>query len=279
MANPHGHFVWYELMTTDVEAAKAFYTNVMGWTTRDASTPGMPYTLFAVGEASVGGLMRLPPVKEKIGAQPRWVGYVAVDDVDASAARTTALGGAVHVPPTDIPDISRFSVIADPQLATLTLIKLANPDQERPQLDQLGHVGWHELLADDWEKAFAFYGEVFDWQKANTDTGPMGTYQLFSVGGKPIGGMSTKPQAAPAAFWLYYFNVGEIDAAAERVKAGGGKILEGPTEVPPTGWLARCVDPQGAMFALIGKRNNKAVGYFERVESRDPSGPRGRWSW
>ena len=86
------------------------------------------------------------------------------------------------------------------------------------------------MLAADWEKAFSFYGELFGWQKANADVDPMGTYQLFSAGGQTIGGMFTKPPMAPVPFWLYYFNVGDIDAAAERVKAAGGQILEGPIE-------------------------------------------------
>ena len=107
----------------------------------------------------------------------------------------------------------------------------------------------------------------------------MGTYQMFSAGGDIIGGMFTKPPTVPIPFWLYYFDVGEIDAAAERVEAGGGKILDGPVEVPG-GWVARCMDPQGAMFALMGKRSSKAVGYFERTTPRNPSDPKSqRWNW
>ena len=84
MVSSHGRFVWYELMTTDMEAAKAFYAEVVGWGTRDASTPGMPYTLFTAGEASVSGLMDLPEDARKMGVRPTWLGYVGVNDVDAS---------------------------------------------------------------------------------------------------------------------------------------------------------------------------------------------------
>jgi uncharacterized protein len=129
-------------------------------------------------------------------------------------------------------------------------------------------VGWHELRSTDLEKAFTFYGELFDWQKADADAGPVGTYQLFSAAGQTIGGMFTMPPAASIPFWLYYFNVGDIDVAAERVRAGGGQVIEGPLELPGGSWIARCMDPQGAMFALEGKRNPNAVGYFARVSSR-----------
>jgi hypothetical protein len=98
--------------------------------------------------------------------------------------------------------------------------------------------------------------------------GPVGTYQLFSAGGETIGGMFTKPAIEPVPFWLYYFNVGDIDVAMKRVKAGRGQILSGPIEVPGNRWILRCTDPQGAIFALAGKRSHNGIGYFERVPAR-----------
>ena len=224
--------------------------------------------------------MDLPEDARKMGGKPSWVGYVGVNDVDATADRIKRLGGAVHVPPTDVPNISRFSIFADPQTARLALFKWLKPGQEQPaDLSAPGRVGWHELFAADWEKALAFYGELFGWQKADADTGEMGAYQLFSTGGQTIGGMLTKPPMMPAPFWLYYFNIGDIDAAAQCVKAGGGQILYGPLEAQGGSWIVQCTDPQGAIFALEGKRGHKPIGFFLRRASRDPSDVRSRWSW
>jgi len=210
-----------------------------------------------------------------MGAQPRWTGYVGVDDVDAATDRLKGLGGTVYVPPTDVPDVSRFSVVADPQMATLALVKgLTSGQQQAAALSAPGHVGWHELSAVDWEEAFAFYGELFGWQKVDADFGGIGnTYLLFSAAGHTIGGMCTKPPAVPMPFWLYYFNVGDIDAAAKRVKAGGGKILEGPVEARGGNRIARCTDPQGAMFALRAGRS-KTIGYFGPAAADDPAATR-----
>ena len=105
---------------------------------------------------------------------------------------------------------------------------------------------------------WAFYGELFGWQKAGADIGSTGTYQLFSADGQTIGGMFTKPPVEQVPHWLYYFNIGDIDAAAERVRAGGGWIFEGPFEVPD-GWIVRCIDPQGAIFALQEKRSQDGL--------------------
>ena len=275
MVSSHGRFVWYELVTTDVEVAKAFYTKVMGWGAQDAPMADRVYTLFTVGKAAVSGLMDLPEDARKMGAKPTWVGYVAVNDVDTTAERIERLGGVVQVPPTDVLDISRFSIFADPQKAKLALFKWLQPGHEQPaDLSASGRVGWHELLAADCEEALAFYGELFGWQKAGADIGEMGTYQLFSTGGQTIGGMLAKPPMMPTPFWLYYFNTGDIDAAVRRVKAGGGQILDGPIEVLGGSWIVQCTDPQGAIFALEGKRDRKVIGYFERV-ARNPSDKRG----
>ena len=274
MAYLHGRFAWYELATTDMESAKAFYGDVLGWGTQDVPASGPAYTLFTAGGAAVSGLMELPKEATASGLRPSWLGYVGVDDVNAAANRIEQLGGAVHVPPTEIPNVSRFSIAVDPQMATIALLKWLNGDQQQPaELNAPGRVGWHELLAADWEQAFAFYRELFSWQKAQTDTGAVGTYQLFSAAGETIGGMYTKPAMEPVPFWLYYFNVGDIDVAMKRVKAGGGTILAGPIEVPGSRWIARCTDPQAAIFALMGKRSHNGIGYFERLP-RNPSSAR-----
>jgi predicted enzyme related to lactoylglutathione lyase len=165
MVDCHGRFTWYELITTDMPAAKAFYAKVLGWGARDASTPDLAYTLFTAGSALIGGLMDLPEDARKLGATPRWMGYVSIDDVDATVDRIKRLGGAVYVPPTNS-NIGRISVVADPQMATLGLVEGLKPGQEPPaEPDEPGRVGWHELLAADWEKAFAFYGEILAGRK------------------------------------------------------------------------------------------------------------------
>lgn len=261
MRNVHGQFVWYELVTTDLETAKSFYENVVGWNVRDVPELDAPYSLMMVGDTPIAGATQLPDDARKAHVMPHWIGYVAVDDVDGSAGRVQQLGGQLHVPPTDIPNIGRFSIAGDPQMATFALFKAL--DGDRPEIDATasGHIGWHELLATDWKTAFAFYGDLFRWQKADVHTGIMGTYQQFSAGGALIGGMFTKPPTLPIPFWLYYFNVDDIDAAAARAKNFGGQILYGPIEVPGGAWIVQCLDPQGAIFAMMERRGRKPVSY------------------
>jgi predicted enzyme related to lactoylglutathione lyase len=277
----HGRFLWYDLVTTDTGAAQAFYTKVMGWSALDASVTGSRDILFTAGKVVVSGLMELPEDARTAGGKPSWLGYVGVNDVDAVAQQITRLGGVVDVPPTDIPNVSRFATFADPQTARLAVLKWANPGQEQPTgHDGLGRVNWHELLTADCDKALAFYGDVFGWQRADADVGDIGTYHRFSAGGQLIGGILAKPQEIPDPFWLFYFNIGDLDAGMRRVKLAGGQILDEPFQVSDDSWLVLCTDPQGAPFALDGKRSRQPIGYFERVAPRNLSDPRSRrWSW
>jgi uncharacterized protein len=269
MAESHGRFVWYELTTTDTAATRAFYTEVVGWGARNASMAGLPYTVFTAWDDPVSGMMELPKAARNRGERPMWIGYVYVDDVDAVADRVKRLGGAVHLPPQDVMHISRFSVVSDPQMAIFALFKWQSAGQARSvNRLSLGCVGWHELLAADYEKAWDFYSELFGWQKARTNVSSVGPYQQFSIAGETIGGMMTKPPTVPTSCWLYYFNVGDIDAAIKRVTAAGGQLLGGPMEVPDANWIAQCADPQGAIFALAGRRG---FGYFKRAGASSES--------
>jgi uncharacterized protein len=272
VVNHYGRFVWHDLITTDTEAAKAFYTGVMGWGTQDLSSPGSAYVLFTFGQALVCGLTQLTEVATELGAKPRWLGYIEVEDVDATADRIKQLGGAVHVPPTDFSNVSRFAVVADPQAAIFGLIRWLRPRHVLPtEPETSGRVGWHELLTTDRERALDFYSALFGWQRADAKVGAMGTYQLFSAGEQTIGGMVTKPRKVSVPAWVYYFNVVDLDAAAKRVKAGGGQVLGDPIEVPDGSWILQCLDPQGTIFALVGKRQYKTIIHLEPFASRDPS--------
>ena len=257
MVDQPARFAWYELLTTDVEAASAFYGQVVGWGAKDESTQDLLYTVLTAGEVPVGGLMDLPEEGRRLGATPRWLGYVAVDDIDETAAQIRRRGGAVMLPPTDS-NIGRVSVVADPQMANFALVSgLTYGQPQSAGLEELGRVGWHELLAQDRNKIFDFYGELFGWQKDPGETDPADFYQLFSSAGQTLGGMLTKLPSVPQPCWLYYFNVDDIGAAAKRVNDGGGRMLQGPIELSDNCWIARCVDPQGALFALQGARGPK----------------------
>jgi predicted enzyme related to lactoylglutathione lyase len=247
-----GRFVWYELLTTDMASAAAFYADVVGWAVDDASRPELAYTLLTADGAPVAGLMHLPEEGVRMGAMPRWLGYVAVDDMDVMIAQIRRLGGAILVAPTDS-NIGRIAVVADPQGATFALVTGLTFGPSQPGgTNKAGRVGWHELLAEDRHRVFPFYGELLGWQRPFAGTDPADVYDVFTAAGQTIGGMLTKLPSVAQACWLHYFNVEDVGAAARRVHAGGGRVLQGPIALPDDCWMVRCVDPQGALFTLQG---------------------------
>jgi predicted enzyme related to lactoylglutathione lyase len=251
-AEGRGCFVWFDLNTSEPAAAVDFYTQLVGWGTQKWEGGGMPYTMWANGDTPLGGVLQLPEEAKSAGAPPHWIAYVAVPDVDATVGRVGELGGGVLHPPTDIPTVGRFAVIADPQGAVIAVFAPAEPGPGRGGPPQVGEFSWHELATTDREAAFDFYHELFGWEKQEAmDMGEAGIYQIYGHGEKPLGGMFVKPAEMPGPpAWLYYVKVADVDAAVAKVKELGGEVLNGPMEVPGGDRIAQCMDPQGAVFAI-----------------------------
>jgi predicted enzyme related to lactoylglutathione lyase len=243
-----GHFVWYDLLTADPDAAVSFYAHVVGWKGQ-AWQHG--YTMFASEQGPLAGTTKLPEPAKKRGAPPHWTSNVSVADVDAAAAQAKELGGRVLVEPSDFPNVCRLAVIADPQGAPINIFK---PNQAMPRRDTTkpGEFVWSELATTDHEAAFRFHSTLFGWHKTRDfDMGPMGKYLIYGAGGKELGGMFTKSKDVPMPpMWSYYVEVSDLDAAVERAKARGARLMNGPMEVPGGARVAQLADPQGAAFAL-----------------------------
>jgi predicted enzyme related to lactoylglutathione lyase len=250
-----GTFVWYELQTTDLAAAQAFYEAVMGWRSVNAEQAEIDYRLLSVDGARVGGMTTLPNDALSAGAQPAWLGYVGVTDVDSCAKIVEEKGGRVCCAPANVPGHGRFAVLADPQGAAFGVFSQSSETNDVWRPGVPGFCGWHELYAENLGDAFDFYSSLFDWRKDQTvDLGAMGVYQLFAIDGVQIGGMMKRPPQLLAPFWNYYFNVDGAEAAATRVAHAGGQVSMGPHQTPLGGWILVGHDPQGVLFSLTSQR-------------------------
>jgi len=246
-------FFWYDVMTTDTVEAKKFYADVVGWSPQDSGTQG--YIALTVDGVGTAGLMAIPEDAAKMGVPPCWMGYILVDDVAAKCDAIKAAGGRVEKGPITIDGVITFAVISDPQGGGFMIAKpIPNSKVNWPAAGTTGTVGWHELMAGDWEKVWPFYEGLFGWKKSTPmDMGPMGIYQIFSQNGADFGAMMTKPKEnpAPRPYWNYYIYVPSVTAAVDRITSGGGKVLMGPMEVPGGQWIVQAQDPQGALFCLL----------------------------
>ena len=250
-----GRPVWYELMTTDAAAAETFYKKIVGWTSAPFDASPNPYTIFKRrGDVGVAGLLKRP---EGMNMPPFWAMYVGVPKLEAALDHIKRLGGGEVSPVIDVPTVGRMQMVRDPQGAVFYIIQPA-PTEERPETaPEVGEGSWHELMTTDAPAAMKFYQDVFGWQPSEAmDMGPMGKYQMFNRPHGMIGGMMNKPpeMAHVPPHWMIYFRVPDVDEAAERIKANGGQILNGPMEVPGGDRIVNALDPQGAAFALHSKK-------------------------
>jgi predicted enzyme related to lactoylglutathione lyase len=247
-----GRPLWYELMTSDLAAAETFYKTVVGWTTAPFEGSPAPYTMWMRGSVPIGGAMTLPAEMQAHGVPPHWMMYVGAPALDEVVAHVERLGGAAVSPVIDVPNVGHMRAMRDPQGAVFSLYQPASSPHPEAE-PQPGDVSWHELMTTDAEGAKGFYQSLFGWNETSAmDMGEMGKYHMFGRGPAPMGGMMNKPAAMAAVppNWLYYFLVADVNAAVERVTANGGKILNGPMEVPGGDWIVQAMDPQGAAFAL-----------------------------
>jgi predicted enzyme related to lactoylglutathione lyase len=247
-----GAFVWYDLMTSDPEAAKDFYSELIGWGNRPWEDSDQPYTMWTNGETPLGGVMEMPEEARAAGAPPHWLSYVQVADAMAVAARAAELGGSTLHPATEIPGSGAFAILADPQGAIFAIYSSAGESQGPGEQPASGRFSWHELATSDYKAALQFYNELFGWKAHEAmDMGDGAVYQLYGHGEAPFGGMFTKPDEMPGPpMWLYYITVDDIDAAVAQVPELGGQVINGPMEVPGGDKIAQCLDPQGALFAV-----------------------------
>ncbi len=245
----NGRFVWHELLTTDTAAAAKFFGKAIGWKAKPWGDDGS-YTILMNGKRQVGGLMLLPEDARKMGAVPHWMPYVGTGNVDDTVRHALSLGGRVVKAAADIPNAGRFAILGDPQGAMFGVYTAPSP-HDPATID--ADFSWHELATTDAVGALAFYKKLFGWEETSSmDMGPdLGTYHMFGWQGKPGGGIFKKgPQMPGPAAWLSYILVKDAKQSAPGIAAGGGKVVNGPMEVPGGDWITQAMDPQGAMFAV-----------------------------
>ncbi|MCY3913253.1 MAG: VOC family protein [Chloroflexi bacterium] len=247
---------WVDLATTDQVAAKAFYADLFGWDCQDNpmdEAGNVFYTMAMVDGAFVGGMYEQPQDQREAGIPPHWMIHLAVDDVDAIAARVPELGGTVGAPPFDVFEAGRMSIISDPAGAHVAFWQAK------------GHIGtgvksepntihWCELLTQDPDTATAFYAELLGMESETLTMAEEGAYTILLSGGVGASGIMAMPvhlrERGVPAHWSVYFQIEDVEAAVAHVTAAGGRVALPPKDIPMVGRIAYLLDPQGAGFGL-----------------------------
>lgn len=245
-----GKFTWFELVSGDANKAQTFYGEVLGWKVESFPMGPSSYDMILAGstlDTMIGGYVPCP----NAAGPARWLGYVSVEDVDATVAAVTANGGKVLEPPSDIPGVGRRARIADPQGAELCVMKNSSGDPPDPTATQPGRFVWNELHTTHPEQALAFYEKVLGFSHRTMDMGPAGAYHVLSRGGVDRGGVTSHLPAGVAPHWLPYVAVDDPDGTVARARRLGAKVPVAPIDIPGVGRMAALEDPTGAALAML----------------------------
>jgi predicted enzyme related to lactoylglutathione lyase len=246
-----GAFSYSDLQTTDLDSATTFYTDLFGWKTDDvpmSEQPGEIYRQFTKNGKIVCAAANQRPEQVQAGAPPMWNVYFTVDDVDLKAKEAEAAGGTVHVPPFDVFDAGRMTVISDPAGAYFCLWQ---PKESIGSyvMHEANTVDWAESGSTDVPKARDFYKQVMGWthEDMNMTEGP--TYTLFSAAGEYVAGLM--PSQMPMSYWSMYFQVEDCPGMTNKAKSLGAQTMLENMTVEGVGTMSICTDQQGAMFGMI----------------------------
>ncbi|MGZ4549029.1 MAG: VOC family protein [Blastococcus sp.] len=233
---------WVDYGAADLDAARAFYSAVLGWEyTGGEPEYGGYLTATAKGAAAAGLAPQADP-----SDPPRWTTYFAVDDADATAGRIRDAGGTLVVEPMDVGPMGRMVIALDPQGNPFGLWQSGQHTGVRI-FNEPGALVWNEAAVDDPEAARAFYGGVFGFQ-FNEVPGADG-YTVFTTDDRPLGGLGGHQPGSPKG-WTTCFSVASTDDAVAAVEAGGGTVITEPADTP-FGRFAVVEDPWHAPFSMM----------------------------
>jgi predicted enzyme related to lactoylglutathione lyase len=235
--------MWVDLGTPDVDASISFYGELFDWNASDPIEGGGGYRFFEQDGKMVGGLAPLMAP----GQPPAWTSYVSVTDADATVEVARSSGGGVLLEPTDVMDVGRVAIIADPSGAALGLWQ-PRRHTGAEIVNEPVSLTWNELDTRDTDNAKPFYEALFGWQ-ADTQEG----YTTWQLDGRPVAGMMAMPPQVPAqvpSYWLAYFAVDDTDAIEAKARELGAVVLVEPRDIQ-AGRFAVLQDPQGAALGVI----------------------------
>ena len=240
---------WVDLSSSDPEGSRNFYSQLLGWDIQ--VDPDPQYGGYAMATDAGVGVAGIGP-KQDPNAPTAWNLYIGTDDAEWLAQRVTENGGKVVAAPFDVGDQGKMAVFQDPSggfFSTWQASGMRGFVSHQP-----GAFDWGEVNARGIENLLPFYEKVFGWQVKTSDPTPgQPPYHEFTLEGESILGAWEMNPMVPAnvpTYWQIYFNVGDVDGAAERAKALGATELVASQDIPG-GRFAILMDPQGASFGLL----------------------------
>jgi uncharacterized protein len=260
---------WIDLTSPDLVISARFYGGLLGWDTalRGPADLTGGYLTFKVEGLDVAGLGRLAGDDEP----PAWTTYIAVRDIDETAAAVAQHGGNVLQAPTDVHEAGRSALFTDPTGAVFGAWQ-PGEHQGAQLIGDPGTMCWNQLASRNIESAKRFYGGVFGWI-GTTVPYETSTYTTFRLDGREVVGMIEMDRSWPRGLpshWMTYLRVDDCDKAAALAVELGGEVLVEPDDMPQIGRLAVLGDPYGAVFSILAP-NDHVLDLYRRRTGEVPA--------
>ena len=248
---------WVDLATTDQEAAKAFYGDLLGWRYEDAPMDQggrQLYSMAILGDRYAAAIYTQQQEQRQMGMPPCWSVHLSVEDADAAGGRVKELGGKLLMEPVDVFESGRVAAINDSTGAAVMLWQPRKHVGAGVKYEP-GAICWCELMTTDPDAATGFYTALFGMESERTTMENGVEYTVLKAGGDFAAGIMALPDELRAMrippHWAVYFQVADVDAAVAAVTAKGGAVDLPPTDIPTVGRFASVRDPQGASVSLM----------------------------
>ncbi|WP_416981067.1 VOC family protein [Streptomyces sp. T028] len=245
---PEGTPCWADAMFTDVEGAKNFYGEVLGWTFGESSSEYGNYTQAYVDGKAVAAVV--PPMPGQEG-QSQWCLYFASPDAAATAAKIRAHHGEVLMEPMQVGDFGTMCLAREPSGAVFGVWQAGTHEGFEAEAVP-GAYGWAEVFTREPERADTFFSSVFPYTARQIEDDNV-DFRMFNVGDTTVLGRMRMTDEFPPEVPSYvnvYFIVGDCDDAVAKATKLGGVLRFGPMD-SPFGRFAALSDPQGANFSVI----------------------------
>jgi len=243
-----GQFVWYDLLTNDLEGVKAFYGGLFGWTFDDGGEESPVFTTILLKGRPIGGIAATQEMEREVNVS-QWVSSLSVADVDRAVSEVVRLGGTVTAEPQDLPHRGRVAVVRDNQNALLALV--SSPTGDPPlERSEVGGWLWTELWTRDAAASVAFYEALVGYEAVPYEDTQPANYHVLQRDGQNLAGVLAYDLPGVEPNWLPYVLAEDPASLMGRVEELGGRVLFPPDPEIRGGGVAVVADPSGAAITI-----------------------------
>jgi predicted enzyme related to lactoylglutathione lyase len=246
--------VWADLFTSDPDGATKFYCDLLGWTSLTVQQKGKPYTIFSNDGKPVAGLAPHSAAAEK--HLSKWIGFLAVDDINVALAAAQKYGAVVHAPARNFPDRGYQAIIGDIEGVPVGLLQSSSGDSVDAE-PRTGDWNWFEIYVHSPKKVADFYKDTLNYDVMADTRGETKNEYLLATNGQNRGGIAQVPDGDDnRPSWLGVIRVTDLDLMLSRVAGLGGTVLVQPRSVEFGSRFAIILDPTGGTVGLVQYMDN-----------------------